>query len=198
MFKLREICHPTFILMIVGFFVSFMSLTIGISSIDMILKRLDIIENSGMPIFDAMKNNGVTLSFEIYLFSIVNCLVSTDYWIINKERELSIYKAFGWSDRELIKRIMKELMIILLICLLLSILTVAAVIQTELPVFWCVLFTIEVRTRLTVSGLTSGRRSQISDLDISKNAHRIIPLLLSCCHRFCICQKEDFRTFYKH
>ena len=121
MFKLREICHPTFILMIVGFFVSFMSLTIGISSIDMILKRLDIIENSGTPIFDAMKNNGVTLSFEIYLFSIVNCLVSTDYWIINKERELSIYKAFGWSDRELIKRIMKELMIILLICLLLSI-----------------------------------------------------------------------------
>ena len=131
MFKLREICHPTFILMIVGFFISFMSLTIGISSIDMILKRLDIIENSGTPIFDVMKNNGVTLSFEIYLFSIVNCLVSTDYWIINKERELSIYKAFGWSDRELIKRVMKELMIILLICLLLSILTVGAVIQTE-------------------------------------------------------------------
>lgn len=131
MFKLREICHPTFILMIVGFFISFMSLTIGISSIDMILKRLDIIENSGTPIFDVMKNNGVTLSFEIYLFSIVNCLVSTDYWIINKERELSIYKAFGWSDRELIKRIMKELMIILLICLLLSILTAAAVIQTK-------------------------------------------------------------------
>lgn len=84
MFKIREIYHPTFILMIVGFFISFMSLCVGISSIDMMLKRLDVIENNGTLIFYVMKNYGVALSFEIYLFSIVNCLDSTDYLRINK------------------------------------------------------------------------------------------------------------------
>ncbi|MGN1404869.1 MAG: FtsX-like permease family protein [Erysipelotrichaceae bacterium] len=146
MFKLREICHPTFILMIVGFFISFMSLSIGISSIDMMLKQLDIIENNGTPIFDVMKNNGVTLSFEIYLFSIVNCLVSTDYWIINKERELSIYKAFGWSNKDLIRLIIKELMIILLICLSLSVLTVITIMKTEY-------FTVEINMFFIISML---------------------------------------------
>lgn len=143
MFELREIYHPTFILMIVGFFISFMSLCVGISIIDMMLKQLDIIENNGTPIFDVMKNNGVTLSFEIYLFSIVNCLVSTDYWIINKERELCIYKAFGWSNKDLIKLIMKEILFIPLICLLLSVFAVVTVkksryLSIEINIFFVV------------------------------------------------------------
>lgn len=139
MFKLREICHPTFILMIVGFFISFMALCIGISYVDMILKQLYLMDNGDTPIFDVMRNSGIMLSLQIYLFSIVNCLVSTNYWIINKERELSIYKAFGWSGIELIGLIVREFIKLLLICLFISLLTVMAIINiVEINLFFII------------------------------------------------------------
>lgn len=57
----------------------------------------------------------MTLALEIYLFSIANCLVTTNYWIITKHREMAIRKAFGWSNMQLICLVLKEMGTILAI-----------------------------------------------------------------------------------
>ena len=64
-----------------------------------------------------MQNTGISLALSIYLFSIVNCLVVTNYWIITKRRDMAIRKAFGWSNYNLICAVVSEMAEILLVSL---------------------------------------------------------------------------------
>lgn len=120
--RIKDLKSPAILLMIVGYVISFISIFIGISSLEQLLNSLVMMNETRTPIYSLMENSGVALSFEIYLFSLVNCLVVTNYWIISKRRDLSIYKAFGYSNYDLLKLVLKEMFFILLVCLSISIL----------------------------------------------------------------------------
>lgn len=106
--KLRRKCRPTILLMIAGFAISFTSMLIGISTINALIAELSQADD-GTPIYWTMQNTGLSLALAIYIFSIANCLVVTNYWIITQRRDMAIRKAFGWSDRELIRMIFSEM-----------------------------------------------------------------------------------------
>lgn len=73
-----------------------------------------------MPILQTMQNTGLSLSISIYLFSVINSFVVTNYWIITKRRDFAIRKAFGWTNRQLIGLICKEIIVVLLVSLCIS------------------------------------------------------------------------------
>ena len=99
--KLKRKCRPTTILLAIGFSISIMSVLVGISAINDILTSLAEADQE-IPIFNTMQNTGISLALSIYLFSIANCLVVTNYWIITKRRDMAIRKAFSWSNYNLI------------------------------------------------------------------------------------------------
>ena len=113
--KFKKICRPTAILMMIGFSISFTSVLIGISSVDSVLSSINSMNSDSTPIYNVMENTGMTLALKIYLFSIADCLVTTNYWIITKHREMAIRKAFGWSNMQLAALVFKEMGTILLI-----------------------------------------------------------------------------------
>lgn len=114
--KFKRKCRPTSILLAIGFSISIMSILIGISTINDILTSLAE-ANQDIPIFSTMQNTGLSLALSIYLFSIVNCLVVTNYWIITRRRDMAIRKAFGWSNYNLICDVVSEMAEILLVSL---------------------------------------------------------------------------------
>lgn len=118
--RLKEICKPTTILMMIGFSISFTSVLSGISSVDSALSSISSMNSDNTPIYSVMGNTGMTLALEICLFSIANCIVATNYWIITKHREMAIRKAFGWSNRQLIGLVFKEIGTILILSMTIS------------------------------------------------------------------------------
>lgn len=106
--KWKRKCNPATLLLVIGFTISLTSVLIGISLINSILVSLSEVESEA-PIYLTMQNTGLSLSFAIYLFSIANCLVVTNYWIITKRRDMAIRKAFGWSNRHLIGFVLIEM-----------------------------------------------------------------------------------------
>ena len=89
--KLKRKCRPTTILLAIGFSISIMSVLVGISAINDILTSLAEADQEA-PIFNTMQNTGISLALSIYLFSIANCLVVTNYWIITKRRDMQFAK----------------------------------------------------------------------------------------------------------
>ncbi len=114
--KLQRKCRPTTILLAVGFAISMMSVLVGISAVNAVLTSLRETDLDA-PILTTMQDTGLSLAFSIYLFSIANCLVVTNYWIITRRRDMAIRKAFGWSNGSLICSIVGEMAVILLISL---------------------------------------------------------------------------------
>ena len=114
--KLKRKCRPTTILLAIGFSNSIMSVLVGISAINDILTSLAEADQE-IPIFNTMQNTGISLALSIYLFSIANCLVVTNYWIITKRRDMAIRKAFSWSNYNLICAVVSEMAEILLVSL---------------------------------------------------------------------------------
>lgn len=106
--KLKRKCKPTILLMIVGFAISFTSVLIGISTINALIVELSKADGE-TPIYWTMQNTGLSLALAIYIFSVANCLVVTNYWIITQRRDMAIRKAFGWSNRQLICMIFSEM-----------------------------------------------------------------------------------------
>lgn len=102
--KLKRKCKPTILLMIIGFAISFASVLIGISTIDALIAELSK-AGGKTPIYWTMQNTGLSLALAIYIFSVANCLVVTNYWIITQRRDMAIRKAFGWTNRQLIRMI---------------------------------------------------------------------------------------------
>lgn len=118
--NLKRKCRPTTFLLIVGFAISLTSVLIGISSVNSLISSLSETD-SDTPIFLTMQNTGLSLALAIYVFSIANCLVVTNYWIITKRRDMAIRKAFGWSNCQLIRMIISEMAGTLSISLVISI-----------------------------------------------------------------------------
>lgn len=112
-------CRPTTILLIISFAISLTSVLTGISSVNSLISSLSEMDSS-MPIYLTMQNTGLSLAIAIYIFSVANCLVVTNYWIITKRRDMAIRKAFGWSDWQLIRMIIFEMAGTLAISLIIS------------------------------------------------------------------------------
>lgn len=123
--KLKWKCRPTTLLLIIGFAISIASVLIGISTVNSIILAISKADYE-IPILSTMQNTGVSLAFSIYLFSIANCLVVTNYWIITRQRDMTICKAFGWSNYHLIRSILAEMAGILFISLCIGIVLIAA------------------------------------------------------------------------
>lgn len=117
---MKRNCRPTTILLVTGFAISFTSVLIGISSINAILSSLSEMD-SEIPIYVTMQGTGLSLALAIYLFSIANCLVVTNYWIITKRRDMAIRKAFGWSNRHLVQMVISEMTGVLAVSLFISV-----------------------------------------------------------------------------
>ena len=132
--RLKEICKPTTILMMIGFSISFTSVLSGISSVDSVLSSISSMNSDNTPIYSVMENTGMTLALEICLFSIANCLVATNYWIITKHREMAIRKAFGWSNRQLIGLVFKEIGTILILSMAVSSVLLTIISNSDLPI----------------------------------------------------------------
>lgn len=116
---IKRKCRPTTFLLIVGFAISLTSVLIGISSVNSLISSLSEMD-SETPIYLTMQNTGLSLALAIYIFSIANCLVVTNYWIITKRRDMAIRKAFGWSNWHLICLIISEMAGTLMISLAIS------------------------------------------------------------------------------
>ena len=67
----------------------------------------------------------------VFLFSIFNCSQITRLWIIRKRKELVICKAFGMNNKQILARLIKELMIMIGIAILLDV-----VLQTAYWMIW--------------------------------------------------------------
>lgn len=132
--KLRRKATPTTLLLTVGFAVSLTSVLMGISTISTLLTDLSSMESEA-PIYLTMQNTGLSLALAIYLFSIVNCLVITNYWIITRRRDFAIRKAFGWPNRRLIGLIATEMVEILAVSLCISIIFLALLGQWNPTIF---------------------------------------------------------------
>ena len=105
---LRRNCRPTTILLMGGFAVSLTAVLIGISSVDAVLSALAQ-TGSEAPIYATMQNTGLSLALSLYLFSVVNGFAVTNYWIVSRRREMAVRKAFGWSNRQLIGLVIREM-----------------------------------------------------------------------------------------
>lgn len=118
--KIKRWFKPTILLLIIGFSISLMSVIIGISSINCIIQEISK-NQSDIVILQTIQNTGLSLSISIYLFSIVNSFVVTNYRIISEKRNLAIFKAFGWENMNLIFLICKKMIIVLIISFSLSV-----------------------------------------------------------------------------
>lgn len=100
LWNLKRNLRPTNLMLIVGFSVSLTAVLVGVSSVNAILCVLAE-ASEDMPIYVTMQNTGLSLAAAIYAFSIVNCLIAANCWMISKRRDVAIRKAFGWSNRKL-------------------------------------------------------------------------------------------------
>ena len=55
-----------------------------------------------------------------FAFSIVNCLIAANCWMISKRRDVAIRKAFGWSNRKLSVLITKKMAVMLAVGFVIS------------------------------------------------------------------------------
>ncbi len=131
--KIKNLCRLTTLLLIVGFSISLTAVLIGISAIDTLLK--EIRQADPLPVLRTMQDTGLSLAGAVYLFSIINCFTVTNYWITTRRTELAVRKAFGWSSRQLIGLLTKELAQVLLLGIGAGGCLTGLLMQTQLPVF---------------------------------------------------------------
>ena len=127
LYRFKRACKPTTFLLVIGFSISLTAVLVGISAMNSLLPELTAAEVD-LPILQTMQNTGFMLSASIYSFSILNSFVVTNYWIITKRRNFAIRKAFGWTNKQLIDLIGKEMTAILFVsfCISLGILLLIA------------------------------------------------------------------------
>ena len=117
--RFKRACKPTTFLLVIGFSISLTAVLVGISAMNSLLPELTAVEMD-LPILQTMQNTGFMLAASIYLFSILNSFVVTNYWMITKRRNFAIRKAFGWTNKQLVDLICKEMSVILLVSLCIS------------------------------------------------------------------------------
>ena len=133
-YQLRRKLGATSIHLIVGFAISFTAVLIGISSVN---SALIAMKEAGQtePIFDTMRQTGMSLAISIYAFSVVNCIVVTNYWIITRRKNIAIKKAFGWSDIRLLNEICIEMGALILVGLVISVCILAVLMNWREDLF---------------------------------------------------------------
>ena len=133
-YQLKRKLGATSALLVVGFAISFTAVLIGISSVN---SALIVMKETGQtaPIYDTMKQTGMSLAISIYAFSVINCIVVTNYWIITRRRNLAIKKAFGWSNLRLLGEISAEMGELIVIGLIISACVLAALINWREDLF---------------------------------------------------------------
>ena len=133
-YQLKRKLGATSVLLIVGFAISFTAVLIGISSVN---SAFIVMKETGQtaPIYDTMKQTGMSLAISIYAFSVINCIVVTNYWIITRRRNLAIKKAFGWSNLRLLGEISAEMGELIVIGLIISACVLAALINWREDLF---------------------------------------------------------------
>ena len=119
LYILKRACKATTFLLVTGFSISITAVLVGISAMNSLLPEL-VEAEVDLPILQTMQNTGFMLSISIYIFSILNSFVVTNYWMITKRRNFAIRKAFGWTNKQLIDLICKEMSSILLVSLCIS------------------------------------------------------------------------------
>ena len=75
-------------------------------------------EQGSEVIYSALQDRGTVYSALLYLFSLVNCLTISFYWISVRRREIAIRKAFGANNRLVIKIILTEMFSLFSVALL--------------------------------------------------------------------------------
>ncbi len=128
--RCKRVCRPTTLLLVIGFSISLTAVLTGISTLNTLVDDLTSAE-ADLPIRQVMQNTGLALSVSIYLFSIINGFVVTNYWMITQRRELAIRKAFGWTNRQLLGLLCRNMAKILLASLGISGCLLAAWTQTN-------------------------------------------------------------------
>ena len=170
---LKRKCRPTTVLLVIGFAISLTSVLIGISSINSILISLSEMDGD-TPIYLTMQNTGLSLALAIYIFSIADCLVVTNYWMITQRRDVAIYKAFGWSNIQLIGAIIADMAGTLFISLCISIVLLGllehwntALFSVQLTPFFLIgtlillLFTLAVSTAIPIVKIMKIRPAEV-------------------------------------
>lgn len=133
-YRLKRKIEATSILLIIGFAISFTVVLIGINSVN---SALIVMKETGQtaPIYDVMRQTGMSLAISIYAFSIINCIVVTNYWIITKRRDFAVKKAFGWSNLRLLGEISVEMGELIIAGLAISLLVLAVLMNWQEDLF---------------------------------------------------------------
>lgn len=126
---------PASILLMIGFSISFTAVLIGVSSLNSVLLELGSEDTQATPVYSVMENTGMTLAIKLYMFSMVNCIAVSNYWILTKRREILIRKAFGWSDCKLIMIVMREIDHLLAISICISFIAIIILFQSYGNIF---------------------------------------------------------------
>ncbi len=146
--KMKRSLKPTTLLLVGGFSVSLTAILIGISAINSVISSL-LEMDSETPIYLTMQNTGFSLAIAIYFFSIANCLVITNYWMITEKRNLAIRKAFGWSYFHLIGLVTSRMVKMLFISLVIS-----GILLCILATQNAALFSVEITPFFVLSSVT--------------------------------------------
>ncbi|MGM9940689.1 MAG: FtsX-like permease family protein [Bulleidia sp.] len=132
--RIRKAFTPSVILMVIGFTVSFASVMIGISTIEELLEQLAQAKED-IPLLWTMQNTGLSLAMEIYVFSIVNCLIVTNDRIVTQTEDMAIRKAFGWTNTRLNLFVIQDTAGILLVSLGCSVVLLTAIVHGSQGLF---------------------------------------------------------------
>lgn len=113
---------PTAWLLMAGFAIAMTTMIVGVGLLQESLTEIQNATNElDIPLLQTMQDTGFTLMACLYFFSIINCMVVANFWIISKRRDFAIRKAFGWRVSVLIGFIAGELLKILFCSVIISI-----------------------------------------------------------------------------
>jgi len=86
----------------------------------------------------------VSLSVLVYIFSIINCINLTSYWINKRRYEIGVRKAFGQTNFDIIYLLFKEMLIISVFSYILSL-----IIQLFLKLFFTEIIGMQIEISVT-------------------------------------------------
>lgn len=55
------------------------------------------------------EDTGLSFAVVIYLFSIINCIIVSEFWIVQRKREIAVRKAFGWDNFDVVLLVFKDM-----------------------------------------------------------------------------------------
>lgn len=135
---------PTAWLLMAGFAIALTTMIVGVGLLQESLTEIQKAANElDIPLLQTMQDTGFTFMVYLYFFSIINCMVVANFWIINKMRDLAIRKAFGWGVSGLIGFIAGELLKILFCSMIISVFIIV-LLRISMPEYFTFPVTISI------------------------------------------------------